>query len=31
VWSGVLGTRVEFGAVCWDRKLSVERCVAIDD
>ena len=26
-WRGVLGPKVESGAVCWERYLSVERCV----
>jgi len=27
IWSGVLGPIDEYGAVCWDRYLSVGQCV----
>jgi len=30
VWSGVLGPIVEYGAVCYDRYLSVGQCVGTD-
>ena len=30
VWSGVLGPISEYGAVCWDRYVIMERCVWTD-
>jgi len=30
VWRGVWGPIDEYGTVCWDRNVSMERCVEID-